>query len=501
MPSIAIFLIYLTLTVECVALTVLLLRKKVRNKLDVSMLFITTMLIGWLVCEILFLVSPDMAVARFFFDLKLPFVSLEALAWFFYVIRFYGRENYFPPVIVLCFLVVPLFTCFMAVTSPLHNHLRESIEIYQVMPTVEYSMERGPWFWYHLVYCYVLLFVGLVAAVIQHFRTPPSQKRPSTMLLFALTLSVLANLLTVVVDAYLDFSLIAASVSVAVLYYTTRKYQGLNFIIQTRNEAFHQIDKPMYILDSEDNIVVMNRSARDWMVQEGIKSTSSRFGDIVSQIEEKASSKEVLDESAAGVDYRSDSGRVLNVRYRPLLDNRSEEIGKCVFVVDETSNRELIDRLDKYSGMDALTGLSNRRQMEDDLITYSTEEYLPTGIIFGDLNGLKETNDTFGHQEGDTLLRIGAEVLKRTCPPSAKIARMGGDEYVMILPNYSFAQTLALTNEIRVGLQNEDKQHSFEVSMSLGFAVREYSEPSLREVLRTADENMYEDKKRKTTSR
>lgn len=495
MPSIAILLIYIVLLLTNSALVVLIARKKARNKLDMSMLFIATTLIGWVACEILFLVAPTLEMSRFFFDMKLPFVALVSLAWFFYVIRFYGRENYFPPVVVLCFLVVPIFTFCMAVTSPQHPYLRESIEIVQVMPTVEYTMTRGPWFWYHTVFGYGLTIASFITAIIQHFRTPASQKRPSALLLFALLLSFLANVISVFIDTHFDFSLFAASLSALIVHFSARRYQGLNFIIQTRNDAFNQIIKPMFILDEENHIVVVNKTADKWMEEENIKPKRDSFLDILSQIEAISFSKDVLEDGEAGTDYRLNSGRIFNVRYRPLLDNQQSQIGRCAYITDETKNRELIDRLDKYSGMDSLTGLSNRRQMGNDLRLYSADEHLPTSIIFGDLNGLKETNDTLGHQEGDTLLRLAAEVLKRTCPPSAKIARMGGDEYVILLPNYTAEQTEALVDEIRVELKNEEGPQGFEVSMSLGFAVKESSEQDIHETLKLADERMYEDKK------
>ncbi len=66
-----------------------------------------------------------------------------------------------------------------------------------------------------------------------------------------------------------------------------------------------------------------------------------------------------------------------------------------------------------------------------------TDENMPVSVVMGDVNGLKITNDVFGHQAGDSLLRHVAELLKKNCRKDDLIARWGGDEFVIIMPKTS----------------------------------------------------------------
>ncbi len=89
---------------------------------------------------------------------------------------------------------------------------------------------------------------------------------------------------------------------------------------------------------------------------------------------------------------------------------------------------------------DVQTGLYNRRYYETQIQVFDAKENLPVSVIIADVNGLKMINDAFGHQAGDQLLKKAADVIKRICPTIDTIARWGGDEFVIFIPNTSYEQ-------------------------------------------------------------
>src|SRR6056297_940952 len=103
-------------------------------------------------------------------------------------------------------------------------------------------------------------------------------------------------------------------------------------------------------------------------------------------------------------------------------------------IVQRLLKKEKIDRIEYLSLHDHLTGLYNRRYMEDSIDRLDTLRNLPFTIMVLDVNGLKLTNDAFGHAMGDKLLVSVANMMKNICRKDDILGRMGGDEFMILLP-------------------------------------------------------------------
>lgn len=487
-------LIYLLLAAVSLIVLVMTLRKKERSKLDSYMVLINVFLLFWLFFEIIINFTTNNDVAKFYFDIKLPFVALVTVSWFLYIVRFYGLEVFFPKPVVACLFVMPVFTMILAATTVQHSYIRESFEIFQLWPTLEYEQVRGPWFWIHSAVCYGLALVAVPIAIRQHMKLPKSQRLPSVILLTGLVVIFAGNIAVLLSNLSIDLSMVATAAMTVLLYQATLNHHGLDFMQRTRQEAFHQIDRAMFILDDKEEIVSMNRPAQAWLESEGFDDGGGFFQAVKWQIQQKSVAQRVLEEEESGTDYYFPSGEIFNMTQKPILDNTKALIGQYTIIANETNNRMLIDDLDRRSGIDALTGLSNRRQFESDVEFFTNEKVIPLSIIYGDLNNLKETNDELGHQQGDVLLRVVAEAIKRICPPSARIARIGGDEYIALLPNVSKEQAQSLVHDIKQALTLEDEQYPFTVSLAIGHVTKETLDQDIQELLDKADALMYEDK-------
>ena len=191
--------------------------------------------------------------------------------------------------------------------------------------------------------------------------------------------------------------------------------------------------------------------------------------------------------------WRAD-GTALEVSYHayPQLRN-GERVGAVVSFMDITESRQAQERIQYLGTHDALTGLYNRPAFDEAMRRAEREEWMPVSILFGDVNGLKLTNDIFGHEAGDELLRTSAEILTRICREEDTIARVGGDEFTVLLPYTGAQGALQLRDRILEAF-SEKTVSSIRCSISIGVATRADDHIGLEEVLKQAEEEMYKAK-------
>ncbi len=142
---------------------------------------------------------------------------------------------------------------------------------------------------------------------------------------------------------------------------------------------------------------------------------------------------------------------------------------------------------------DQLTGLYNRTYFAQIITELNEPGHLPLSLIIGDLNGLKLTNDVFGHAAGDRLLQNAARVLQKSCRKEDLVIRYGGDEFIMILPGLAAAGAAQIGQRILKSCQ-ESRQELVPTSISLGWATKSSAETSYPAIIKQAEEMMYRNK-------
>ena len=177
----------------------------------------------------------------------------------------------------------------------------------------------------------------------------------------------------------------------------------------------------------------------------------------------------------------------------PIKTESGQILGVVMVFRDVSTEKEQSDRIKYLSYHDPLTGLFNRRYMEEAIRKLDTEQNLPIAIIMGDVNGLKLTNDVFGHEVGDTLLRNVAETLRQSCTHGDLVARWGGDEFILLLPRSDVERAEAVIGKIR-NCCDAAEEGSLRMSLSLGCAIKKEADDNINSLLRIAEEAMYHQK-------
>jgi diguanylate cyclase (GGDEF)-like protein/PAS domain S-box-containing protein len=180
----------------------------------------------------------------------------------------------------------------------------------------------------------------------------------------------------------------------------------------------------------------------------------------------------------------------------PIRDSSGEITGAVIVFWDITDKREKQKQVEYLSFHDHLTGLYNRRYMEMIIRRMDEAQIRPLALMVIDVNGLKLTNDAFGHDMGDLLLKKVAEIITTCVREEDVVCRVGGDEFVLVLPHTTEEEAECLRSRIKK-LAMESSMESVMISLAMGYAVKTEPEQELTVIQKLADNNMYKNKLKK----
>jgi diguanylate cyclase (GGDEF)-like protein len=193
-----------------------------------------------------------------------------------------------------------------------------------------------------------------------------------------------------------------------------------------------------------------------------------------------------------GINY-SLSGEPISIQldFR-VMPGHEEDFGWALVAIQDITARKKAEEYLRYLGThDALTGLYNRAYFEETILKLEVDRRDPVGIIIIDLNNLKQINDTYGHQGGDNLIRRAAEVLTAAFDGGQVAARIGGDEFAVVLPGEGEDGAAEYIKHIEALVELNNKYYREpELSVAVGAAASRAG-LSLEKVIGLADDAMY----------
>jgi len=150
---------------------------------------------------------------------------------------------------------------------------------------------------------------------------------------------------------------------------------------------------------------------------------------------------------------------------------------------------------------DPLTGLLNRRALSEfarQVFGHARRKDEPLTVVMLDCDGFKSLNDSYGHKAGDHVLQILARILEYETRSEDLVARVGGDEFVVILQGADYPEALHTMERIERVFETAVRDSGYECSLSVGFAPMEEDSRTIEKLVEKADKAMYkrkEDKK------
>lgn len=289
---------------------------------------------------------------------------------------------------------------------------------------------------------------------------------------------------------------------------TERKQLESYFLIEKEQfkNTLHAAADGLISTDREGKIIIMNQIAEELTGVSYEDALNQPLEDVLPVVDETTGQRmasPALAAMASGKTLEFSKNHRLLVKggepiyiecsVAPIKGTQEEITGAVVVFKDVTQRREEMRNIEFLSFHDPLTGLYNRRYMEETFERLREEKSLPLTVMVIDVNGLKLTNDAFGHSKGDSLLKNVARICKEVSRTDDIICRTGGDEFVLILPNTDRAQAKALKDRIVTKAGKTEYDIMF-ISLAIGFSVMTILEQNIQEIYEEADTSMYKNK-------
>lgn len=216
---------------------------------------------------------------------------------------------------------------------------------------------------------------------------------------------------------------------------------------------------------------------------------SKEFSDFISGDITETNIEKEFDSHTQGL-------RHLSIKFYRMLDVSNKFEGTVIIFNDLTEYKKIEEQLRFMSFHDSLTGLYNRTYLDEELIRLSSDRFNPIGFISIDVDGLKLVNDNLGHVIGDSLLANVGKILKESFRDCDVLARMGGDEFGIIIPHCDIETTEQACQRVRSNIKKYNELHTeLPISISMGWSVRNLNiNSNFVEIIKEADSRMYADK-------
>ncbi|MCD6323379.1 MAG: PAS domain-containing protein, partial [Clostridiales bacterium] len=190
--------------------------------------------------------------------------------------------------------------------------------------------------------------------------------------------------------------------------------------------------------------------------------------------------------------YKSDKSEII----MKLKGGVTSAIGEPLIVSGTTEDvTEIKKHYEDFEYLiyhDSLTDLLNRRTFNEKFKEIDKKSNYPLSVIIADINGLKMINDTAGYSTGDRILMKTARILKSVCQDGDFLARIGGDDFILILPRTVKSQAQIIINDLHDLFNKANAEVPF--SVSIGVAVKTIEDVKTRDIIKDAEDNMYSNK-------
>jgi diguanylate cyclase (GGDEF)-like protein len=416
------------------------------------------------------------------------FVSLPAI----FCLHIWTQVNYkkINIGVVIGYFAVPGFLTIWAIKGYLGGTYVPDIWEVQSMLPLQYTDVLFIGYWlFMMVRSYVLCFNVF-------YQMPRHMKASTGILVSALTVMVIEGAFALLVDMkemFLLFLIVQAFV-------LERSFAGFfrasasNVIATSREFVFSNLSTMIVVLSRKHRILEWNRSPGNFVFKLLPPKYRQPFSDYRAKLLKAGNG--VVSNHDKNIITVTHDGLEHHLLITPAAIREGErEFGQLIEIADITHIYSVLRYIESIANFDQLTGLYNRNAYLDKASTIITMANMPLLIIVGDVNTLKLVNDNVGHIAGDRLLTTISGIVKEFAPGNSFVARIGGDELAVLVPNADISVAEEFAEKVRRKTNSIADAEFGTPDISLGWAVARSVYDDYNEVFKLADKMMYKEKR------
>ncbi|MCE1251917.1 MAG: diguanylate cyclase [Anaerolineae bacterium] len=352
---------------------------------------------------------------------------------------------------------------------------------------------HGVLFYFAILYLYTLMTVVTLVLLQAAINFHHIYRHQVIGLLLAIPLPWASNILYVLnISPLNDKDLTPVFFSfVGLLFgYNIHHYQLLDLIPVAREKILDSLQEGILVLDHIGRIIDINTPARFFLKIDQLSVIGKNADDVLPTY------KNFLNEnnSRLEVECELDKPCWIELQILPFNNSQNRVSGRLVIIHDISHRKNLEKELERLAISDGLTGLYNRRYLETCLISEferSERYHTPLSLAICDIDSFKEINDLAGHACGDEVLIRMAQLLRQCMRTSDIVARMGGDEFVIIFPQTGINEAWLALERLRLKIKAYDLG-CFQQGISVSVGVTTWFEgDTTTNALQRADQHLY----------
>ena len=263
-------------------------------------------------------------------------------------------------------------------------------------------------------------------------------------------------------------------------------------------QLFDESTEAIALLDNDNIILKINKKFEKIFNYKNDKVKGIDIDSLIVPKDKKEEGKKYTEQVINNKDIKKESVRknkngekiFVSIHAFPIKLDEGQ-IGIYAIYNDITQRKKEEKKIKYLSFHDQMTGIYNRRFFESEMERLDKSRKLPISIIMSDINGLKKVNDQYGHAKGDQYIKTVANEIKSAVRQGDILARVGGDEFAILLPYTNEDEVQRIEKRIQTNVNKLDKKLHYPVGISTGYAVKKNKDEELSDIFKKADYEMY----------
>ena len=461
----------------------------------------------WELTRAMFFLYPGTILLPRFMSFIYVVVPFTSLTYFYFCFAYTFPQKIHLMKYLIWLSLIPIVTAILSIVPEYNQYFIIFTDTLVYIPYRDTTDIYKPWFYVHTAYSYLLVLAG-IACLVMKVKNPSIQSRRFYVY------AIIATILFILNNMYRTFFpsndaiwfTPILSISVLTMFFFIVHGDEAQVIVNRAQEKLMQtLLFPIFFLNEDKGIIYASQEALN--VCPNIVQGSTITGNMQDIMENFSPAKidsqfvqnDLLAEGTNILLQSKGDGRLYYLHEQNLTTNnsRSHHKGKLLTLIDVSTMQNFFSSLEEKAFRDPLCGCYNRHYLEIKQAELSQtndelKKLLPISFIVCDIDGLKIVNDTHGHETGNEYILLCYNKIKSAIRQDDLIFRLGGDEFLIILPNTEKNAVERIVSSIELKMQQE--RRSYCTSISIGTATAETIPIDYDTCFQEADEQMYKKK-------